>query len=42
VLRHFTWQRAFHGQFAAYASLVGARRLPVAPAQIVELSTPTS
>jgi alpha-1,6-mannosyltransferase len=42
VLRQFTWQRAFHGQFAAYASLVGARRLPVAKAQVIELSTPTS
>ena len=42
VLRQFTWQRTFHGQFAAYASLVGARRLPVAPAQVIELSTPTS
>jgi len=42
VLRQFTWQRAFHSQFAAYASLVGVRRLPVAEAQIIELSTPTS
>ncbi len=41
VLRQFTWQRAFHGQFAAYASLLGARRLPLAPAQIIELGTPT-
>jgi len=42
VLRQFTWQRAFHGEFAAYASLIGARRLPVAPAQIIELGAPTS
>jgi alpha-1,6-mannosyltransferase len=42
VLRQFTWQRAFHGQFAAYASLLGARRLPVTQAQIIGLSTPTS
>ena len=41
VLRQFTWQRAFHGELAAYASLIGARRLPVAPAQIIGLSTPT-
>jgi alpha-1,6-mannosyltransferase len=37
VLKHFTWNRAFHGQIAAYASLVGARRLPVATEQILEL-----
>ncbi len=42
VLRQFTWQRALHGQFAAYASLVGARRLPVAQAQIIGLSAPGS
>ncbi len=42
VLRQFTWQRALHGQFAAYASLVGARRLPVAPPQMIGLSTPGS
>src|SRR5205807_6495979 len=41
VLRQFTWQRAFQGQFAAYASLLGARRLAVAPTQIIELGTPT-
>jgi len=42
VLRQFTWQRTFHGQFAAYASLVGAHRLPLAPADIFELGAPTS
>ncbi len=42
VLRQFTWQRAFHSQFGAYASLAGVRRLPVAEAQIIELGTPTS
>ncbi|HEY0767839.1 MAG TPA: glycosyltransferase [Steroidobacteraceae bacterium] len=41
VLRQFTWKRAFHGQFAAYASLIGARRLPVAEGQIMELSSPS-
>ncbi len=42
VLRQFTWQRAFHSQFGAYASLAGVRRRPVAEAQIIELGTPTS
>lgn len=26
VLRHFTWERAFHSQTAAYAALIGAHR----------------
>lgn len=42
VLRHFTWNRAFQAQLAAYASLVGARRLPVAEAPVFELRSPTS
>jgi alpha-1,6-mannosyltransferase len=37
VLRHFTWNRAFHGQMAAYASLVGARRHVPAGEGILEL-----
>jgi alpha-1,6-mannosyltransferase len=37
VLKHFTWERAFQAQTAAYASLVGARRLPIAEAQALEL-----
>ena len=42
VLRHFTWGRAFHSQLAAYASLVGAQRLPVPGAEILELRSPSS
>jgi alpha-1,6-mannosyltransferase len=37
VLERFTWNRAFHAQIAAYASLVGARRLPLASEEILEL-----
>src|ERR1700730_7440658 len=37
VLRQSPWQRAFQGQFAAYASLRGARRLPVTQAHIIGL-----
>src|ERR1700683_116132 len=41
VLRHFTWHRAFHTQMAAYASLLGVRRAPVAAeAEILELRSP--
>jgi alpha-1,6-mannosyltransferase len=36
VLRQFTWSRAFHAQTAAYASLIGARRAPVADAEALE------
>jgi alpha-1,6-mannosyltransferase len=46
VLRQFTWNQAFQIQIAAYASLAGARRLPLpstAPApQVMELRSPTS
>jgi len=42
VLRHFTWNRAFHAQLATYASLVGAQRLPVTDSPILELRSPTS
>jgi alpha-1,6-mannosyltransferase len=37
VLKHFTWERAFQAQIAAYASLVDARRLPIAQAELLEL-----
>jgi alpha-1,6-mannosyltransferase len=38
VLRHFTWNRAFHAQLTAYASLVGTRRAaPLTEADILEL-----
>jgi alpha-1,6-mannosyltransferase len=41
VLRNFTWGRAFHTQLAAYASLVGAQRLPVPNTDILELRSPS-
>jgi len=37
VLKYFTWDRAFQAQTAAYASLLGARRLPVADEEALEL-----
>jgi len=42
VLRHFTWGRAFHTQAAVYSSLLGAQRLPVPDAEILELRSPSS
>jgi hypothetical protein len=42
VLRHFTWSRAFHAQLGAYASLLGAQRLPVTDTPILELRSPSS
>ena len=42
VLRHFTWSRAFHTQLVAYASLVGAQRVPVTDTPILELRSPSS
>jgi alpha-1,6-mannosyltransferase len=42
VLRHFTWSRGFHLQLAAYASLLGAQRAPLADAPILELRSPSS
>jgi alpha-1,6-mannosyltransferase len=42
VLRHFTWSRAFHTQLAAYASLLGAQRAPLADTPILELRSPSS
>ena len=42
VLRHFTWSRAFHLQLAAYASLLGAQRAPLADTPILELRSPSS
>jgi alpha-1,6-mannosyltransferase len=42
VLRHFTWNRAFHAQLAAYAALVGAHRMPIADTPILELRSPSS
>jgi alpha-1,6-mannosyltransferase len=40
VLRQFTWDRAFHAQSAAYASLVGAHRPALEP--LAGLSLPSS
>jgi alpha-1,6-mannosyltransferase len=37
VLKHFTWEHAFQAQSAAYASLLGERRLPLSEAQALEL-----
>jgi len=42
VLRHFTWSRAFHLQLAAYSSLLGAQRAPLADTPILELRSPSS
>jgi alpha-1,6-mannosyltransferase len=42
VLRQFTWKRAFHAQFAAYASLLGARRAPRTAGEVIELGSPSS
>jgi alpha-1,6-mannosyltransferase len=42
VLRHFTWQRAFHSQLTAYNALLDARRLPLLEADILELRSPSS
>jgi alpha-1,6-mannosyltransferase len=37
VLQHFTWDRAFHAQAVAYASLLGERRLQLSEEQALEL-----
>jgi alpha-1,6-mannosyltransferase len=37
VLKHFTWNRAFHAQMGAYASLIGAHRLRLGAQEILEL-----
>ncbi len=39
VLRSFTWQKSFQLQMAAYASLIGAHRLPIPDQQITELES---
>lgn len=39
VLRHFTWQRAFHAQHAVYASLLGQLRQPLASGAILPSSS---
>jgi len=42
VVRQFTWSRAFHTQMAAYASLVGVSRLPLAEGEIIGLRSTSS
>ncbi len=42
VLQHFTWRRAFHGLFSAYALLLGARRQPLLEGEILEVGSPSS
>ena len=42
VLRQHTWHRAFHGQMATYASLIGSQRLPVVDSEILPLRSPSS
>jgi len=42
VLRHFTWNRAFHTQLATYSALLGAHRQPLADTPILELRSPSS
>jgi alpha-1,6-mannosyltransferase len=40
VLKHFTWHRAFHTQFCAYASLAGTHRQSVPAGLGLELRSP--
>jgi len=42
VLRQFTWNRAFHAQLATYGSLIGARRTPLADAEVLEARSPST
>ncbi|HYC09270.1 MAG TPA: glycosyltransferase, partial [Steroidobacteraceae bacterium] len=42
VLRQFTWSRAFHAQLATYGSLIGARRAPLADAEVLEARSPST
>lgn len=42
VLRRFTWARAFHGLFGAYALLMGARREALLEGEILEAGSPSS
>jgi alpha-1,6-mannosyltransferase len=44
VLQQFTWNRAFHAQLAAYMSLLGARRAPLADearSEVIGLRSPS-
>ena len=42
VLTQFTWKRAFHALFSAYALLLGARRQPLLEGQILEVGSRSS
>jgi alpha-1,6-mannosyltransferase len=42
VLRRFTWQKAFQQQLAAYAWLVGGRRVPISESPVIELGSSSS
>jgi alpha-1,6-mannosyltransferase len=43
VLQHFTWNRAFHAQQAAYTALLDARRAPLLESDLLdELRSPSS
>lgn len=42
VIRQFTWKRAFHGLFSAYALLLGVRRHPLLGGEILEVGSPSS
>ncbi len=42
VLTLFTWKRAFHALFSAYALLLGARRQPLLEGQILEVGSRSS
>jgi alpha-1,6-mannosyltransferase len=42
VVQHFTWTQAFHTQTGLYAKLLGTHRVPVTPAAVIELGSPTT
>lgn len=41
VLEHFTWSQALQVQLATYASIAGARRIPLTAHPVAELRSPT-
>lgn len=42
VLQHFTWSQALQVQLGTYASIAGARRIPITTPAVVGLRSPTS
>jgi alpha-1,6-mannosyltransferase len=42
VIRQFSWKRAFHALFSAYALLLGAQRRPLLEGEILEVGSPSS